>query len=135
VAANQPTAGEWVMITGGALTLVGSFLDGAGGGSAWSDGAFPIVTLIPIYAGAVAVMVLLSRFGSLRFPPRVMGFTWIQLYTVLGVLASVMALCWVAVGNDPELGLYLMLVGALGVVAGAVSSQRPGTSFRSIDGG
>jgi hypothetical protein len=112
------------MMAGGTLAVVASFFDGALGTTAWNNVAFPIVTLIPFYAGAVAVLVAFSRFGTLRFPPRVMGFTWPQLYAVLGVLASVMAGCWVMSGENNDTGLYGMLVGSLLVVAGALLSQR-----------
>ena len=70
MAAKRPTLGEATMILGGTLTVVASFFDGALGTTAWRQVAFPIVTLIPIYSGAVAVLVLFSRFGNLRFPPR-----------------------------------------------------------------
>ena len=103
------------MILGGTLTVVASFFDGALGTTAWRQVAFPIVTLIPIYSGAVAVLVLFSRFGNLRFPPR---------YATLGVLASVMAACWVVAGENNDAGLYAMLLGSLLVVGGAVLTQR-----------
>ncbi len=124
MAAKRPTLGEATMILGGTLTVVASFFDGALGTTAWRQVAFPIVTLIPIYSGAVAVLVLFSRFGNLRFPPRVMGFTWPQLYATLGVLASVMAACWVVAGENNDTGLYAMLLGSLLVVGGAVLTQR-----------
>ena len=53
-----------------------------------------------------------------------MGFTWPQLYATLGVLASVMAACWVVAGENNDTGLYAMLLGSLLVVAGAVLTQR-----------
>jgi hypothetical protein len=125
VAANRPTPGESTMIVGGVLAVVASFLDGTLGTTAWGDGAFPIVTLIPIYSGAVAILVAFSRFGNVRFPPRVIGFTWPQLYLVLGFLASVMAVCWIIVAEDlADAGLDGMLVGSLLVVVGALLSQR-----------
>jgi hypothetical protein len=80
--------------------------------------------LIPLYSGVVAVLVAFSRFGNLRFPPRVMGFAWPQLYATLGVLASVMAVCWVIAAENNDGGLYAMLLGSLLVVAGAVLTQR-----------
>ena len=112
------------MMLGGVVAVAASFLEGALGTTAWGEGAFPIVSLIPIYSGAVAVLVMLSRFGNRRFAPRVMGFTWPQLYLVLGLLASVMAACWIIAGEDNDAGLYGMLAGSLLVVIGALLSQR-----------
>ena len=55
--ANQPTPGEWAIIGGGAVALIGSFLEFAIDESAWGSGFFPIVTLIPIYLVVIAVQV------------------------------------------------------------------------------
>jgi hypothetical protein len=122
------------MIAGGALTVVASFLDGALGVTAWRDVAFPIVSLIPIYAGAVAILVVVNRFGNVRFAPRVMGFSWPQIYLVLGVLATVMALGWVIAGESNEIGLFLMLAGSVLVVIGALMSQRGRRHLGLADG-
>ena len=122
------------MIAGGVVAFVGSFLDGALGTTAWGEFAFPIVSLIPIYSGAVALLVVLSRFGNVRFAPRVMGFTWPQLYFALGLLAAVMALCWVLAAESNDSGLYVMLVGSVLVVVGARLSQRGRRHLGLADG-
>jgi DMSO/TMAO reductase YedYZ heme-binding membrane subunit len=123
------------MIVGGVLAVVASFFDTAFGTHAWGDFAFPIVTLIPIYLGAVAVLVIFSRFGNLRLAPRAMGFTWPQIYLLLGLFAALMAGAWIVADPDPGIGLYLMLAGAIAVVVGALLSQRGRRRFRSIEGG
>jgi hypothetical protein len=112
------------MMLGGVVAVAASFVKGTLGTTAWGEGAFPIVSLIPIYSGVAALLVMLSRFGNRRFAPRVMGFTWPQLYLVLGAWASVMAACWIIAGDDNHAGVYGMLAGALLVVVGALLSQR-----------
>jgi hypothetical protein len=112
------------MMFGGALTVAASFIDGALGTTAWATGAFPVVSLIPLYCGFVALLVVLTRFGNRRFAPRLMGFTWPQVYLVLGVLAAVMAAGWIIAGENNDAGLYAMFAGALLVVGGALLSQR-----------
>jgi hypothetical protein len=128
---KQPTPGEWAMIAGGAVTLIGSFLDFAGDSSAWGEGAFPIVTLIVLYSAAVAVLVALTRFASVALPERVLGFTWPQLYLALGFFASLMALGWLVAADDVGAGLFIMLIGSVAVLVGAVLAERerstPGT--------
>jgi hypothetical protein len=122
------------MIAGGVVAVVGSFLDGVLATTAWGEGAFPIVSLIPIYSGAVALLVVLSRLGNVRFAPRVMGFAWPQLYFVLGLLAAVMALCWVLAAESNERGLYVMLVGSVLVALGARLSRRGRRHLGLADG-
>ena len=128
---KQPTPGEWAMIGGGAVALIASFLDGSGDASSWSDGAFPIVTLIAIYSAAVAVLVALTRFANVNLPDRVVGFTWPQIYLALGFFASLMALFWLIAAEDVGIGLWLMLLGSVAVLAGAFLTAReqstPGT--------
>jgi hypothetical protein len=113
------------MMLGGIVAVAASFVKGTLGTTAWGEGAFPIVSLIPIYSGTVALLVVISRFGNRRFAPRVMGFTWPQLYLVLGTWASVMAACWIIAESDfGDVALGGMLAGSLLVVVGALLSQR-----------
>jgi hypothetical protein len=117
---KQPTPAEWAMIGGGALTLVASFIDGVNDTSAWSSGAFPIVTLIPLYVTIVAILVAATRFGNVRLPASVLGFTWTQIYLALTIFAALMALFWIGGGaQDTGAGLVLMLVGSVAAAVGA----------------
>jgi len=128
---KQPTPGEWAMIGGGAVALLASFLDFAGDTSAWGKGAFPIVTLIPVYAVAVGVFVALHRFAGVDLPDRVLGFSWNQISLMLGFFAALMALFWLVTAEDVGVGLFLLLLSSIAVVAGAVlvekEATRPGT--------
>ena len=128
---KQPSPGDWAMMAGGLVVLIGSFLDAAGEENAWGDGAFPLATLIVIYAFGTGVLVALTRFANVKLPGNVLGFTWNQIYLVLGFFAALMALFWIPVPDDTGIGLWIMLLGSLAVVAGAVMNgreqQTPGT--------
>lgn len=128
---QQPSPGHWAMIGGGVVALIGSFLDASGDSSAWGKGAFPIVTLIPLYAVIVGVLVALTLFANVKLPTNVLGFSWNQIYLVLGFFASLMALFWLVAAEDVGAGLWLMLLGSIAVLVGAVLSERenaaPGT--------
>jgi hypothetical protein len=121
---GQPSPGEWAILAGGVVALVGSFLDFAGDTSAWGSGPFPIVTLIPIYCVVMAVQIALTRFASTALPERVAGFTWEQVHLVLGFFAALMALFWLVAADDTGGGLWLILLGAAACLAGAVMLQR-----------
>lgn len=125
---KQPTPGEWAIMGGGALALVASFLEFAGDTSAWGEGAFPIVTLIPLYALVMALQVALTKFANVRLPDRVLGFTWEQVHLVLGIFATVMALFWLITADDTGIGAILLLLGAAAACAGAFMLQRERTT-------
>jgi hypothetical protein len=117
VADTKPSPGAIAVMAGGGVALVGSFLDAVPGASAWGSGAFPILTLIPLYCVVAGVLVALTTFAKTNLPENVLGFTWTQLYFVLGDLAALMAVCWIIVG-DAEIGLFLMLAGSIAVGVG-----------------
>lgn len=125
---KQPTPGEWAIIAGGAVMLIASFLEFAGDTSAWGSGAFPIVTLIPLYGVVMALQVVLTKFANVNLPDRPVGFTWEQVHLVLGFFAALMALFWLIAADDTGIGLYLMLLGAIAAVVGAVLLQKERTT-------
>jgi hypothetical protein len=127
-AANQPTPGEWAIIAGGAVALIGSFLEFAIDESAWGSGFFPIVTLIPIYLIVIAIQVAVARFGSTNLPGRVAGFTWLQLHLVLAFFAALMVLFWVIAAENRGIGMWLLLLGAAASLVGAFLEQRETTA-------
>lgn len=121
---KQPTPGEWAIIAGGAVTLIGSFLKFAGDTSAWGEGTFPIVTLIPLYGVVMALQIVLTKFANVNLPERVLGFTWEQIHLVLGIFAALMALFWIVAAEDTKIGLFLMLLGAAAACVGAFLIQK-----------
>ena len=127
---QQPSPGEWAMMGGGVVALLGSFLDFAYDTSSWGKGAFPIATIIPLYGIVVGVLVALTRFANVKLPANVLGFSWNQIYLVLGFFASLMALFALVSVEDSGAGLYLILIASIAVLVGAVLVERehaPGT--------
>lgn len=123
-ARTQPTPAEIAILAGGVVALVGSFLDFAGETSAWGSGWFPVVTLIPLYGVVMALHVALTKFASVDLPDRIVGFTWEQLHLVLGFFAALMSLFWLVAAEDTGAGLWLMLLGSIALVVGAVMLQN-----------
>jgi len=121
---KQPTPGEWAIMAGGAVTVVGSFLDFAGDTSAWGKGAFPIVTLIPLYGLVMLLQVALTKFANVRLADRVLGLTWEQVHLVLGIFAALMALFWLIAADNSEIGAILLLIGAAAAAVGAFLIQK-----------
>ena len=117
---SSPTPAEIAILAGAGVTLIGSFLDCIANTSAWGTGAFPIVTLIPLYAVAIGAAVAILRWGNLDVPERVaLGLTWRQLHLALGALAFVMALFWIIAAFHTGIGLWLMLLGTASCTVGA----------------
>jgi hypothetical protein len=122
---KQPTPGEITIMVAGAVMLIASFLDFALDTSSWGSGTFPIVTLIPIYGIIMAAQIALTKFANVHIAGRVAGFTWEQIHLVLGLFALLMSLGWIVSGIDEKgLGLWLLLLGSVGLVVGAVMLQR-----------
>jgi hypothetical protein len=132
---KNPTPGEITVMGGGLVALIGSFLDFyevdigtfSEGQNAWSSGLFPVATLMVIFAVIMGVLVALVRFGNLRLSDRVLGFTWEQLFLVLGFFSALYAVAWLLRskgGFDYGIGFWLVLIGCLAAFVGALLLQR-----------
>lgn len=121
---SPPTPGEWLILGGGVVGLVGSFLDFQGDVSSWGTSAFPIATLIPIYLVVMAVQIALTKFANVDLPERVMGFTWEQIHLELGFFASLMAVFWLVAAEDAQIGLFLLILSSIAALAGAFMLQK-----------
>jgi hypothetical protein len=122
---KQPTPGEITIMAGGAVMLIASFLDFAGKTSAWGSGLFPIATLIALYGIVMAAQIALTKFANVSLPDRVAGFTWEQVHLLLAVFALLMSIGWIISGiNSKGIGLWLLFLGSIALVAGAVMLQR-----------
>ena len=125
------TVGEIVILAGGAVALLASFLPwyeaGDDGYSAWSSGLFPLATLVPILGTIMAVQVLLDRVSGVALPRRLGDFTWEQIHLVAAIVAAVLVFCYLVVnrgGVDLGFGFYLEMLAAAALVAGAVIIRR-----------
>jgi hypothetical protein len=119
---RKVTRAETVILAAGAVMLIASFLDFDSNESAWGAPWRPIVTLIPIYGVVMAGQIALKRFANVEMPD-VAGFTWEQLHLVLGTFAALMALFWVIAGEERQIGMWLLTLGALAAFAGALLLQ------------
>ena len=80
----------------------------------------PIIALLGVAAG---VLVALTRFANTNLPENVAGFTWAQLYLVIGLFAVLVTLALLIVdkaGADVGIGLWAGLLGSVGLLVGAV---------------
>jgi hypothetical protein len=96
--------------------------------TAWSKHYFLIAT-IPVLLGVVmAVQVAVAAFvPQVKLPEAVLGFTWTQIHLVLGFQATIMMLAFLIQdtgGLDKGIGLYFMLLAAIGLLVGAVLRMR-----------
>ncbi|HEY1279160.1 MAG TPA: hypothetical protein VGF22_05765 [Acidimicrobiales bacterium] len=129
---NKPTVPQIIIMAAGAVMLLGSFLDFYGDTSAWGDGAFAIITLAALLGVVMAVVVALTAFANVKLPETVLGFTWKQIHLLLAVYAVVLMIGWliykVPGSKDFGAGFWLMFLGAIGLVVGAVMLQRDETA-------
>ncbi len=127
---NKITPGEIVVMAAGAVVLIFSFLpffklDQAGFSddiSAWGEGLFPVATLIIVFAVASAVLVVLTKFANMTIS-GFLGFGFNQLLLALSFFSAILALAYLVVDKGPYdfgFGYFLVLIGALGSLVGAV---------------
>jgi hypothetical protein len=122
---RQITPGEWIIMGAGVVMLIASFLDFAVKTSAWGSGFFPIATLSALYGILMGAQVAIVKFAGASFPERIAGFTWEQIHLALAVMALLMSIGWLISGIPSKgIGLWLLLIGSIGLTVGAVLLQR-----------
>jgi hypothetical protein len=126
------TPANIVIMAGGVVALVGSFLafqkysflGFTKSYNAWSSGFFIIATAPALLTLAMGIVAAIESFGSgVSLPARVLGFTLNQVHLVLAFQATIMMLAWALVdylGFNKGIGLYLMLLGAIACLVGAI---------------
>jgi len=131
---KTPTPAAIVLMASGAVALIGSFLDFQGfedfGASAWSSGNFPVVTLMALFALVSGAVIALTRFAGVQLPAQVAGFSWTQIHLVLGFFAALYALAFlvVKIGADRKIGFWLILIGCVGSLVGAIMLTKEPTA-------
>ena len=128
-----------VILISGVVMLLGSFLPfgkvtrtsfsvtgitvGSHSISAWGTNLFLIATIPALIGVVMAAQVALATFApQVKLPDAVLGFTWTQIHLVLGFQATIMMLAFLiqSTGLDKGIGLFIMLIGAIGLLVGAV---------------
>ncbi len=137
---NKVTPGEIVVMAGGAVALIFSFLpfwsldegpieDDV---SAWGDGLFPVATLIVIFAVVAAALVVLTKFANMNFA-GFLGFGFMQLLLALTFFSSILAVAYLIqdrpFGYDFGFGYFLVLIGAVATLVGSslMTNERRAT--------
>ncbi len=125
------TTGEIVILAGGAVALLASFLpwytSGDDSASAWSRGLFPVATLVPILGTVMAAQVLVDKLTGASMPRRLGDFTWEQIHLVAAVGAAALVFCYLVLdrsGADLGFGFYLEMLAVAALVAGAVMIRK-----------
>ncbi len=118
---RQPTVADIVMVIGGVVTFIFSFLDFFEGENAWATGLFPVTTIIAVLGLAMVVFVLLDLLAGFHLPDF-LTFNYKQMYVTWGITAGVFMLAWLILDTpaDKKAGLYLMLIGSLAMAVGAI---------------
>ncbi len=123
---KQPTITDIIMLAGGAVTLLFSFLNfvefGDQGESAWGDGNFPLATIPAILGLAMVVFILLEWFAAPNIP-KILTFDVKQMYVTWGITAAAIMLAYLVVdkgGADTAIGAILSLLGAAAMAAGSI---------------
>ena len=124
---KKPTVPDIVMMAGGVVCLLFSFLAfykfGSVSRSAWGSGLFPIATYVALFGLIVGGSVALMKFANVSLPDPILGFSWKQIRLALSLFAGLLMLGYLIVdkgGLDFGIGFWLMLLGAIALVAGAV---------------
>jgi hypothetical protein len=133
---DTPTPAVWVILAGGVAVLVGSFLDfyeldlgiASASANAWDGDLYFPVTIIPVLCGVVmALQVALTTFADTSLPERILGLGWNQLHLALGFQATLMMVAFLIQdkgGFDIGVGFWLMLLGSIALLVGAILRQR-----------
>jgi hypothetical protein len=92
--------------------------------SAWSSHYFLIATIPALIGIVMAAHVALTAFApQVKLPDQVLGLTWTQIHLVLGFQATIMMLAFLIQDTSvlsKGIGLFLMLIAAIGLLVGAV---------------
>jgi hypothetical protein len=114
-------------ITAGGITIGG----GSHSYSAWSTHFFLIATIPALIGVVMAVQVAVATFApQVKLPDAVLGFTWTQIHLVLGFQATIMMLAFLiqSTGLDKGIGLFIMLIAAIGLLVGAILRMQENTT-------
>lgn len=129
--AHAPTVspGKILVIASGVFMFLASFLAwlkfGSDGVSAWTTdyGLFPVALFPTLFGLLSAALAGVRLLAPNVLPRRLWEFTWEQIHLVLALFASLLVFGYLVMersGLDLGLGYFANLLGAVGLLAGAV---------------
>jgi hypothetical protein len=132
---NNPTPGKIMLIAGGAVLFIATFLDWISvrgfSVSGTETDAFGFQGFWCLLIGAaVAVLVALQTFANINLPARVLGFSWNQIFIVFGVAAFLITFGLQFVDNA-AIGITLGWIASAVIVAGAFMEMQSETRSTS----
>lgn len=96
--------------------------------NAWSSGYFLIATIPALIGIVMAAHVAVVAFASgVKLPDTVLGLTWNQIHLVLAFQATIMMVAFLIQSTSPldkGIGLFGMLIAAIGLLVGAILRSR-----------
>ena len=125
---TNPRPSVWMLLGGGALLFLSTFLkwygEGSFGYSAWETDIFGFLGIFLAVMGlATAITVGLTTFAGTKLPADILGFTWNQIYMMFGFTASIVTIGYLFTGHT-KIGLFLGLIGSLVMLAGAFMESQ-----------
>ena len=98
----------------------------------FGDLAFPVATFVWLFGIAAGVHVALVQFANVNLPEKILDFTWSQIHLVLAGFCALVMVFWLVASDWPDkgIGFYLLLLGSIALVVGAVMrlQQTPSTA-------
>ena len=119
-----------MLIAGGAVMLLGTFLDwvsvGSFGENGWSTDFFGFHGIFVAVIGAlIGGGVAAQQFGNVSLPDRILGFDHNQLHFALGLVAFGITFGYITQDNI-GIGLHLGWISAAVIIAAAIMDMRAG---------
>ena len=113
-----------MMIGGGVLLVISSFLDWGGPFSGWEFDFFGLHgILVAAIGAAVALGVALTTFGNVSLPDSVLGFSRNQVYLILS-FAAFLIMFGLQFRSNTEVGILLGWIAAAVMTAGAYMEEQ-----------
>ena len=121
--------GALAMIVGGALLLIGSFLDWQSffgfGQSAWDRGLLGFFLLV-IAAIAIAVPAIQSFAPQVNLPNDILGMSMIKIATLVGISAFLISFGLLFIFEGFQIGSILATLGSGAIVVGGHLLENDG---------
>lgn len=117
-----------VMLVGGVLTFIFSFLDfykieflgESAGANAWDTDAGAFVTTIPAILALAMIVWCGLELGGVKLPEKVITYSGAQMKGTWGIASAGIMIGFLTTGSDWGAGFWLMFIGSLAMAAGAV---------------